>query len=94
MTIQKFFVAELTDVLQVQVECKCGTQLALRPDKTIIFPGKCPHCEEAWIGPGGITKDGIRGLLKLIKMARESHDGTTAAVRLVFDIEAEQHARK
>ena len=87
MTIQNLFVAELADILQVQLRCNCGAELSYNPDKSIQLPHECQQCHEAWRDEivDSMDQRVVESFMRTIKETRKQQEGTKRLkIRLVF----------
>ena len=74
MTTQRLFIAELSDILQVQLQCKCGAQFSYDPDKPVRLPRECPQCDLEWRDDASfatLDQQIVEGFMKALQKARE-----------------------
>lgn len=86
MTIHNLFVADLGDLLHIQLECKCGAKVSLTPDDGKL-PHHCPQCETGWrTMQNNYESELLDNFIHALKKAREQQKSSpNLRVGLVFD---------
>lgn len=88
MTIQNLFIADLGDIVRLQLECKCGARIGFTPEEAKL-PHRCPQCQTGWrTEQTSFESELVENFMHSFKRIREQQKASAGSpkIGLVFDM--------